>query len=143
MITGQELRSWLVRPSRSFAGVYLALGPLFLLGVVGSAGACWYLATGDVRGGRPFALALLGYVAACAAVSFLGLRRSGRVRHVVLGVAVGTPLTWVDSFLNDDRMRWRFPLMSVLLALGLLWNLVAFVRRSRAAQSQAPVPTTG
>jgi hypothetical protein len=141
-----HVRRWLARPVRTFAGCYLVLGPLVIVGVLGSCASLWYLASGEVRGGRSSGLVLLAYSAVATVTAVRGLRTSGRIRHVVLGVLVLTPVNWVDSFVTDAHMRWRTPGLAILLAAGLAYNLVRFVLSSRrepiAADDEAPVPTT-
>ncbi|MBI4941666.1 MAG: hypothetical protein HY830_13045 [Actinobacteria bacterium] len=133
-------RAWLARPASTFAAQWLVLFML-LPSPVGLAAGAYYLISGQVRGGRVAALLILVYAAAATYFLVQGWRRGARIWHLVMGVLLSAPVNWVDSWINAPHLRWKFPLWTVLLAIGLAYNLCRFAIRSRRhRESEGSLP---
>lgn len=137
-------RAWLRRPANTFGGQWLVLF-LLLPSPVGFAVGVYYLVSGQVHGGRVAALLILLYAAAATYILVQGWRRGARIWHLVVGVVLAVPVSWIDSWINDPSMHWTFPLWAVLLALGLAHNVTRYVWRSRrrtgpGGSPQVPAP---
>lgn len=125
------LRGWLLEPAASFAARLLVFFMLLFEGPLGIAVSIWYLISRDVHGGRPAALALLAYATAATVFLVLGWRATGKIWHLAIGVLLIVPVNWIDSWVTEDRLRWKFPGFAVLLVAGLTYNLARYAWRAR------------